>query len=416
MKHRAATFAVAAAIGWGAGAQAVPVTTENTDLIINTKGGVEVKTVDKKFSFKLGGRIQNDQNIYDGGYNFMTPDPDNAGDTADNNFFRRVRIELTGTAYYDWNYELTPNFADGDGVNIEYAWLGFDTNRLLEFDSLTRVGRFKPYTGLEELTSSKWITAIERSTPTQFFTTGTRNQFASQGSFLDMFTVAGSYFRDAIGGEDDGSDLHGYAGRFTYSPFHNEDRTAHLGISYLDRETRFSGSSLSFRQQVRAADQLRIPLVGGSQRLDRSHVGFEGLGIWGPFSLQGEYFMGWLDPAVSQAGEDELDVDAFYILGRWTITGESLPYDFKKGTPGQIKPYGKWGAFELFFRYSDFNIEDSAEVQLSQYTGGINWYVNNLIKLALNYEHTEIDGDSAEALVGNEDSGDAIVTRAQFAF
>ena len=44
-------------------------------------------------------------------------------------------------------------------------------------------------------------------------------------------------------------------------------------------------------------------------------------------------------------------------------------------------------------------------------TLGVNWYANELVKIAFNYVHAETDEE-----IGGEDDGDAIVGRIQFAF
>ncbi|MGV8376521.1 porin, partial [Pseudomonas aeruginosa] len=59
------------------------VTTDGADIVIKTKGGLEVATTDKEFSFKLGGRLQADYGRFDGYYT-------NNGNTADAAYFRRA--------------------------------------------------------------------------------------------------------------------------------------------------------------------------------------------------------------------------------------------------------------------------------------------------------------------------------------
>ena len=68
------------------------VTTDGADIVIKTKGGLEVATTDKEFSFKLGGRLQADYGRFDGYYT-------NNGNTADAAYFRRAYLEFGGTAY-----------------------------------------------------------------------------------------------------------------------------------------------------------------------------------------------------------------------------------------------------------------------------------------------------------------------------
>lgn len=59
------------------------------------KGAITVNTRDKKFSAKLGGRVQVDAAAYSG-------EPDMGNGTE----IRRARLYLQGNMYYDWGYKL----------------------------------------------------------------------------------------------------------------------------------------------------------------------------------------------------------------------------------------------------------------------------------------------------------------------
>lgn len=67
-KHFAGFAASALAMAVTAQAFAGTVTTDGADIVVKTKGGLEVATTDKEFSFKLGGRIQADYSSFDGFY------------------------------------------------------------------------------------------------------------------------------------------------------------------------------------------------------------------------------------------------------------------------------------------------------------------------------------------------------------
>ena len=75
------------------------VTTDGADIVIKTKGGLEVATTDKAFSFKIGGRLQADYAMFDDYYT-------RNGNAADAAYFRRAYLELGGTAYKDWKYQV----------------------------------------------------------------------------------------------------------------------------------------------------------------------------------------------------------------------------------------------------------------------------------------------------------------------
>src|SRR5690606_24028949 len=155
-KHLAGFVASALALAVSAQAFAGTVTTDGADLMIKTKGGLEVGTTDKQFSFKVGGRLQADYSTFDG---FYTKD----GDNADAAYFRRAFLELGGVAYGDWAWQINYDFShnagsesDGYFDEASIAYNGFSPVQI-------KVGRFDPEFGLEKATSSKWVTAQERN-------------------------------------------------------------------------------------------------------------------------------------------------------------------------------------------------------------------------------------------------------------
>ena len=133
-------------------ATAGSVITDGPDIIIKTKGGFEAATVDKSFSFKLGGRIQADFDQFDGIYT-------KNGNSANEAYFRRATLELSGNAYHDWQYAFKLNFAEDGSSKWDEAAITYSGFKPLK----VKVGRFGPDFGLEKATSSKWISTIERS-------------------------------------------------------------------------------------------------------------------------------------------------------------------------------------------------------------------------------------------------------------
>src|SRR3990167_8711806 len=156
-KHFAGFAASALALAVSAQAFAGTVTTDGTDIMIKTKSGLEVSTTDKQYSFKLGGRLQADFDQFDGVYT-------KNNNSANEAYFRRALLELSGT-YKDWGYVFNYDFSDGDNKNsgthddwdeATISYTGFAPVKI-------KMGKFDADFGLEKATSSKWITAIERS-------------------------------------------------------------------------------------------------------------------------------------------------------------------------------------------------------------------------------------------------------------
>jgi phosphate-selective porin OprO/OprP len=117
-----------------------------------------------------------------------------------------------------------------------------------------------------------------------------------------------------------------------------------------------------------------------ADRVDRS--GLEALWITGPWSVQGEL----LRADVSRfGGNPDFQASGGYVFGSWVLTGESRPYS--GGNVGNIKPKGKWGAWELLLRYSELDLNDGPVRggKEHDWTLGANWYLTQHFKFQANY-------------------------------
>jgi phosphate-selective porin OprO/OprP len=104
-------------------------------------------------------------------------------------------------------------------------------------------------------------------------------------------------------------------------------------------------------------------------------------------------------------------------------SGEPRIYKLDGAKFDTIKPENKeLGAWEVFYRFDDIKVEDgnlvtaadqSNERKAKRHTVGVNWYVNEAVKLSANYINVRTDNN--ENTVG-DDSGNAIVTRLQYVF
>ncbi|HEN8709504.1 TPA: porin, partial [Pseudomonas putida] len=123
-----------------------------------------------------------------------------------------------------------------------------------------------------------------------------------------------------------------------------------------------------------------------------------------------------------QANND-LKASGYYAQMAYTLTGEPRIYKFDGAKFDTIKPENKeLGAWEVFYRFDDIKVEDgnlvtavdqSNERKAKSHTVGVNWYVNEAVKVSANYINVRTDNN--ENTVG-DDSGNAIVTRLQYVF
>ncbi|MBD9424148.1 porin [Pseudomonas sp. PDM15] len=435
MKHFAGFAASALALAISAQAFAGTVTTDGADIMIKTKGGLEVGTTDKAFSFKLGGRVQADYSRFDG---FYTKN----GNTADAGYFRRAFVELGGVMYTDWayqiNYDLSQN-AGGDNRDED----GYFDEASLAYNGFApisiKAGRFDPEFGLEKATSSKWVTAQERTAAYDLvdWANGHNGGMGIQVSGAagpTLYGSAGLYAKDATNSTEDGDSATQFNLRGVFAPMYEAGNVLHFGLNYAQRDL----SDTEFDSRIRSRLGMRGVSTDGGQdagdngnRLtlagaedtpagafgDDAAWGVEAAWAMGAFSLQGEYVSRSLE-ADDDAYED-VDADGYYVQAAYTLTGE--PRGYKLGKFDAIKPANKQlGAWEVFYRYDNISAEDDNgsfaskdDVEGKVHNVGLNWYANESVKISGVYVKSKVD--NAENSNG-DDSGDGFVMRAQYVF
>ncbi len=393
------------------------VTSKEDISIKTTGGGIKVKS-DNGNTFSIGGRIMYDMDFYDGLYNSgFAAGADELGDSSSEAEFRRTRVNVKGTSGQNWGYKITVDIDEGDAeIDTGYIkYTGFNFADVV-------LGRFKAPFGLEELTSSKWISTIERS-PTAgigFLSGKPTFQLGLQGHTDSLFWGASIIDEDSE--DTDGKDAYSLAGRLGGHFGVGENGFAHLAASYAMRDFGDDGSN-QFRSRLGVHTTGRVT-AGTFGVDDADQFGLEAAGVFGPFSLQGEYRSADFDADDDAANGSDVDVDGYYLQASYFLTGESRGYKGKAGKFDKVKPKGPRGAWELVAKYEDGEVDadatpDDAEFELL--TLGVNWYANNNLKFMLNYLDADTDGftsmngtDSLDA-VGEED-GSAVSLRAQYAF
>ncbi len=123
---------------------------------------------------------------------------------------------------------------------------------------------------------------------------------------------------------------------------------------------------------------------------------------------------------VDERGGPNLGFSGAYAQIGYFLTGESRPYDRKKGVFAQPEPiqagelFGSGiGAWEVVagWSYIDLNDKSIQGGELGNYILGVNWYLSRLAKLQVMYMHSFLE----DADTGASDTKMAAV-RAQFRF
>jgi phosphate-selective porin OprO/OprP len=394
-------------LGCGAALCTVPVVKaadEDSGLILSTKGGIKVESADGKFKSQFGGRLMIDGAYYD-------DDVTQLGSGAE---IRRARLFAEGTVWDVWGFKSQIDFA-GNEVDIKDAYItygGWDPVSI-------KLGNFKEYFSLEELTSSKYITFMERALPVEAFAPS-RNLGIGAHAHGAFWQGGVGFFGEGIdSGGDETSSGYGIAGRLTFAPsgWNGDGRVLHFGGSVEYREEEDEEIRFRSRPESHVTD-IRLVDTADFDAEDTLRWGVEAAGVWGPWSVQGEY----MQADVNRVDGDDPTFSGWYAYGSWFLTGESRNYDPEDGTFGRVKPAhpltnGGLGAWELGVRYSTLDLEDAGILggDEDNITVGLNWYATSHLRFMANYIYVKAD-PNAEDLGGVKDEPQVFQVRAQIDF
>lgn len=375
---------------------------EQSEWKVYWKNGLRVESKDGKFKSRWGGRVMLDWATINAGSDFeqqleaVGEDSPLDGTGVE---FRRIRLFTDGLFYDRVGYKVQLDFA-GQDADLKDVYMQLVK---VPYAGRIRVGHYKEPFSLEELTSSKYITFMERSLPVVAFAPS-RNTGIGIGNnaFEKRFRWDLGYFYDVGDDGDFFDDFNNYqlTVRVAGQPWYRDNtHLLHLGLSYshLFRDDDEDDARLRFRTRPEAhITDVRLANTGQFFADDADKLNPELAFVYGPFSLQGEYFLADTDAGIV----DDPTFTGWYVFGSWFITGESRSYSQSSATFGRVKPknnfsIGKpgWGALELAARYStvDLTEEDVNGGEQYNITGGLNWHLNPNTRIMFNYIYADLE-------------------------
>jgi len=170
-------------------------------------------------TLKVGGRVQVDYTTAD----VDTPDT-NISDTE----IRRARLNVSGKYGSNIKYKFEINKASGKSVKVEDAYIQFiPSNSKIK----VKLGQFKTHNSLDEQTSSRFISTLERSAFTDAFSFD-RRVGASVGTSGDNFTFDAGVFTTNLENDGGAEEGHAISARATFNPIKTDQTLVHLGTSW----------------------------------------------------------------------------------------------------------------------------------------------------------------------------------------
>ena len=388
---------------------------------VTYKGGPRIKSDDGNFEIGLNGRGHFDvHSLYPDQAN---PDYPAFGSQLltshdrDGFNWRRTYATLTGK-FHSLNFKFENDFAVNATSpfphSLREAWLATK----LGPGQLT-IGQFKPYRGLEEITSSNEITLMERPSTSstgiysgrQFLTGIGYRSLIKDNLGVGIHVMSLSHFGLPFEGIT-------YGGRMVWLPIDTDSSILHLGFS-VSRDTANNASLpagtvdvYGGRQGISQSLGIAGAAFGAPHSNSQSTFSAEAAYSIGPVTLQGEYAISRLDNTHRTQGNLRGSiVQAYYVQASWFVTGERVVYKKDRGAFAKPQPNGKWGALELAGRYdvaenltqntmADPCKTGTSQCQVEVITLGVNWYPYRNIRFMFNYYLTE-------AMLGNLGAGTA---------
>lgn len=361
------------------------------------------------------------------------------GDAENRTRFDTARIGIEGNVYENVEYKIEMAFGEAgikangtqnvDRPVFKDVYISYTE---LAYIGTVRVGHFKEPMSLEELTSSRFITFMERSLMNAFIPARNIGLMAynsfDDNDYLSWYT---GLFRPES--DDDPPDVsedrsdYAWTSRVAWNPFYDEPTEGrylvHLGAGFSYREYGDDTVSYSKDHELNVIYPVGNPVRATFAVEDLQLYNLEAAWVSGPLHVSAEWTHVDLN---APTGFLDGDFDAAYVQVGYFLTGEHRGYRKSSHSFDRVKVYEPFfcvrtadgcckghGAWEIAARWSSIDLTDSGIEggRARDVSFGVNWYLNSYARVMFNYIH----GDSEDAPVTGLDGGetDLLGVRAQ---
>jgi phosphate-selective porin OprO/OprP len=378
--------------------------------------GFTIKSNDGNYLLKIGADLQVDSRSFVG---------EGSQSLSDSLLLRRVRPTFSGTVYRYVDYYFRPDF--GQGTTVIYdAYV-----ELKYFDRLRlRVGKFKPGVGLERLQSDDDTNFVERGFPTLLVPSRDIGYQFSGDIVKRRINYSVGVFNGVPnnGLSDSSATSHrDYQARLFLNPFQPNEGNPLKGLGFGMGSSFGSVDGEALPSYKTFGQQNFFTFASGvSEAGHRTRLAPQAYYYLGPFGVLAEY---GLTEEGLQKGNFRTDIAyrAWQVQAAYILTGESK--GFTSPTPRKsFDPlHHGWGAWELVARVGDFSAEQGiynygfanptvTPRRAHEWIGGVNWYLNRLVRLSADYGNTNFLGGATAAQGGNRPSERVFIIRFQINF
>jgi phosphate-selective porin OprO/OprP len=382
----------------GVAAGTIPVAeASNAGIVTAGPGGFTMRSADGDYVLKIGADLQTDIRTFSG---------TGSSSLTDQILLRRVRPTFSGTIYKYVDYFFRPDFGQGSTV-IYDAYM--QINYIPHFS--IRVGKFKPPVGLERLQSDDDTSFIERGLPT-LLAPSRDIGFQLSGDLVNKrvgYQVGVFNGVPDNGLSDTSATSHrSYAGRIFATPFQTGGENPLSGLGFGLGAEGGSTDGIALPGYKTAGQNTFFTFASGVTAAGhRTALAPQAFYYLGPFGLLAE---DTVTEEQFQKGTVRKDVAfrSWQVEASWILTGEKKSF----GSPNPRHPFSLathgWGAWELAARTGDFKVDQglftygfasptASPSFAREWVGGVNWYLNRILRISVDYAHTNFLGGAVSA-------------------
>lgn len=365
--------------------------TEPFEFAARWKHSLWFETPDGQFKANIGGRVEQDWLWLAGDSRLESA----VGQLEDGVFFRRARIHGAGTIYGTLDVFAEFEAAPVDNLLFQDAWLQI---RELPVVGNFRVGHLLVPFGLENNTSARFITFMERSAVHDAFLQEYDPGMMWWNTELDgnlRWAAAFLRFDPRESGRAFADGEYSAAGRISAVLWSDQDdeNLLHAGTSYrlndasFDPATNISG--VRFRARPEFRNTPRFVDTGTMSAGSADFIGAEIATVLGPFFAQAEYVAARVHGVTRNGARvGTTQFSGAYVQAGYFLTGESRKYVRSRGAFGRLIPNNTvdarrseplllQGAWEIAGRLSHVELDDGpiSGGRLRTVTVGLNWHL-----------------------------------------
>ena len=346
-----------------------------------------------EITVKLAGHLQIDYNI---------ADADMAGTDWSASELRRARLGVSGQYGDNIKYKFELNTNSSEEVNIEDAWLQWTLGKS---NWNIKIGQYKTPNSLDEQTSSRFISTLERAAFTDAFGFN-RRLGVSVNTKGKRHTLSAGVFAENT---SDISDKEGYAlaARATFNPVKTDDTIVHVGGSIRYRDQGSTQGNIRYRQRPFTHIPGRVLSTGSIAKAD-TFLGVEGVAVINQFWVAGEF--GTTSPNCPSCASTP-NLNGAYVESGILIGGKKDYKDGKFNRPKVDNPLtdGGMGAVSFVVRFDTVDLADGS-VNGGSYDNiilGTDWWPVKNVRLGINY--FKVDADLGTSTSGLDSGFSALV-------